>query len=55
MWCGNGIPDHYTSTEPGEAVRLHFETNERERGVGFIIEYKEVGKWSQNIILSIFY
>ena len=34
-------------------MRLHFETNERERGVGFILEYKEVGKWSYDLILSL--
>ena len=43
-WCGNGSPDTYQSTTGGDAVKLRWKTNEKYRGVGFVLEYREVGK-----------
>ena len=49
-YCGNanGIPITYNSTEPG-SLYLQFKTDGENRGVGFILGYKEIGKQSKRV------
>ena len=44
-YCGNanGNPITYNSTEKGSSMYLQFKTDEKNRGVGFILGYKEIG------------
>ena len=47
MYCGNsdGIRPNFTSTEAGKDIYLWLKTDDKVQGCGFVLSYKEVGKY----------